>query len=121
MKIAIPAEEKSMDSNIYESFGRAPYILLYNTVTKESEFLDNSAVVAQGGAGVRVAQVVADNGIRALITLRCGENAEKALRSAEVLIYKGIRGTLKHNIEKFISEELNLLVEFHDGFHGHEQ
>lgn len=120
MKIAIPAEEKSMDSNINESFGRTPYILLYNTITKESEFLDNSAVVAQGGAGVRVAQVVADNGIKALITLRCGENAEKALSSAEVLIYKGINETVKRNIEKFIAEELYLLDEFHEGFHGHE-
>lgn len=119
MKIAIPAEEKSMESNISESFGRTPYILLYNTVTKESEFLDNSAVVAQGGAGIRVAQVVADNGIKALITIRCGENAEKALSSAEVLIYKAIQGTVKQNIEKFIAEELYLLNEFHEGFHQH--
>ena len=120
MIIAIPAEDKSIDANIYESFGRTPYILLYNTITKESEFLDNRAVVAQGGAGVRVSQVVADNGIKALITLRCGENAEKALSSAEVLIYKAIQGTLKQNIEKFIAEELYLLDVFHEGFHGHE-
>lgn len=120
MRIAIPAEDKSMNSNICESFGRTPYILLYNTITKESEFLDNSAVVMQGGAGIRVAQVVADNGIKALITLRCGENAEKVLSSAEVLIYKAIQGTVKQNIEKFISEELFLLDEFHEGFHGHE-
>jgi predicted Fe-Mo cluster-binding NifX family protein len=119
MKIAIPTEDKSMNAAVYESFGRAPYILLYNTITKESEFLDNSAVVAQGGAGVRVAQVVADNGIKALITMRCGENAEKVLSSAEVIIYKAIQGTVKQNIEKFISEELYLLDGFHEGFHGH--
>ncbi len=119
MKIAIPAEDKSMDASIYESFGRSPYILLYNTITKEGEFLDNKAVVAQGGAGVRMAQVVADNGVKSLITLRCGENAEKALSSAEVFIYKGIQGTVKQNIKKFIAEELYLLDEFHEGFHGH--
>ncbi len=120
MKIAIPTEDKSIKSKINDSLGRAPYFLIYSTVTKESEFLDNRAVVAQGGAGVRVSQVVADNGIKALITLRCGENAEKALSSAEVLIYKAIQGTLKQNIEKFIAEELYLLDVFHEGFHGHE-
>ncbi|MGB4440184.1 MAG: NifB/NifX family molybdenum-iron cluster-binding protein [Sedimentibacter sp.] len=121
MRIALPAENKSMDANIYQSFGRTPYILLYNTITKESEFLDNSAVVMQGGAGIRVAQVVADNGAKTLITLRCGENAEKVLSSAEVLIYKAIPGTVQQNIDKFISEELHLLNEFHEGFHGNEE
>jgi len=121
MKIALPAEEKSLDAKINQSFGRTPYILLYNTITKESEFLDNSAVVMQGGAGIRVAQVVADNGIKALITLQCGENAEKVLENAEVLVYKAIPGTVKQNIDKFVLEELNLLNEFHEGFHGHEE
>lgn len=117
MRIAVPAEEKSMDANICQSFGRAPYFLLYNTITKEKEFLDNRAVVSQGGAGIRAAQVIADNGIKALITLRCGENVEKALGKAEVLIYKAIPGTVNQNIEEFIDEKLNLLNEFHEGFH----
>lgn len=121
MRIALPAEKKSMDADVYQSFGRTPYILLYNTVTKESEFLDNSAVVSQGGAGIRVAQVIVDNGTKALITLRCGENAEKVLSKAEVLIYKAISGTVKQNIDKFISEELHMFNEFHEGFHGHEK
>lgn len=121
MRIALPAEKKSMDADIYQSFGRTPYIFLYNTVTKEGEFLDNSAVISQGGAGIRVAQVVADNGTKALITFRCGENAEKVLSKAEVLIYKAIPGSVRENIDKFISGELHLLNEFHEGFHGHKE
>lgn len=118
MKIAIPAENKSMDDNVCQSFGRAPYFLLYNTITKESEFLDNRAVVRQGGAGIRAAQVVADNRIKALITPRCGENAEKILRNAEVIVYQAISGTVQQNIDEFVSEKLDLLNEFHEGFHG---
>lgn len=83
-------------------------------------FSDNRAVVSQGGAGIRAAQVIADNGIKAIITPRCGENAEKLFRSAEVLIYKSIPGTVRQNIDEFVSEKLNLLNEFHAGFHGHE-
>jgi len=121
MKIALPVDDKSINSSVCASFGRAPYLLFYNTVTKEEYFLDNSAVVSQGGAGIRVAQVIADHRVKALLAPRCGENAEKVLSRAEVLIYKTIPGTAQQNIDAFMSERLVLLSDFHPGFHGHEQ
>lgn len=119
MKIAIPVDEKSLQSNVCASFGRAPNFLFYNTVTKESYYLDNTAVASQGGAGIRAAQVIADHGVKALLTPRCGENAEKVLSNAEVLVYKSIPGTAQENIDTFLNEQLNLLSDFHAGFHGH--
>ena len=77
MKLAFPVSEKSVDSNIHETFGRAPYYLIYDTNSKEISYLDHRAVVAQGASGFRAAEVLADNGIKAVITLQCGENAEK--------------------------------------------
>ena len=65
MKIAIPVDEKSLKSNVCISFGRAPYFLFYDTVKKESYYLDNTAVASQGGAGIRAAQVIADQGVKA--------------------------------------------------------
>ena len=118
MRIAIPTEEKSMDAMICQSFGHTPFILFYNTVTKESEFLDNSAVASQGGAGIRVAQVMIDHGIQVLLTQHCGENVEKVLRRAEVLIYQTISGTVRQNIEAFESDQLVLLTSFHAASHG---
>ena len=56
MKIAIPVDEKSLESNVCVSFGRAPYYLIYDTETKESVFLDNSAAASTGGAGIKAAQ-----------------------------------------------------------------
>ncbi|MEA4895086.1 MAG: NifB/NifX family molybdenum-iron cluster-binding protein [Oscillospiraceae bacterium] len=119
MKIAIPADEKNLESNVCPSFGRAPFFLFFDTVTKESYYLDNSAVASQGGAGIKAAQVIADHGVKALLTPRCGENAEEVLSKAEVLIYKTIPGTVRQNIEAFISDGLTLLSDFHKGFHGH--
>lgn len=116
MKIAIPTEKNNLDATISKLFGRAPYILFYNTVTKESEFLDNNAVSINGGAGTRVAEVIADHGTKALLTEHCGENAMKALSRAEVLIYKAIPGTARQNIEAFESEQLELLKSFSSGF-----
>ena len=121
MKIAIPVDEQNMESGVCPSFGRAPYFLFYNTVTKQSYYLDNSAVASQGGAGIRAAQVIADHGARALLTPRCGENAEEVLRKSEVLIYKSKPGTAQQYIEADNAEVSILLSDFHPGFHGHEK
>ncbi len=121
MKIAIPVDNQSLESSVCSSFGRAPYFLFFDTISKENYFLDNSAVASQGGAGIRAAQVIADHGVRALLTPRCGENAEEVLRKSEVLIYKSIPGTAQQNIDAFIAEKLIVLSDFHPGFHGHEK
>lgn len=119
MKIAIPVDEQSLDSGVCPSFGRAPYFLFYNSANEETYFLDNAAVASQGGAGIRAAQVIADHGVKSLITPRCGENAEEVLRKAEVFVYRAIPGTARQNIEAHLQNQLTLLDEFHPGFHGH--
>ncbi len=112
MKIALPICENSMDAEIHDSFGRASYYLIYNTITKDSEYLDHRAVADQGGSGIRAAQVLADHGVRAIITPKCGENAEKTLRYCEVLVYQSIAGSILQNIEAFVKDRLNLMNEF---------
>lgn len=112
MKIAIPVSDKSIDADIYDSLGRAPYFIFYNVISNDYEFIDNKAVASQGGAGVRVAQVIADNGVRAVITKQCGGNAEKVFASSEVLIYQSIPGTLKENISAYTNNCLNLMQSF---------
>lgn len=70
MKIAIPVEEKNPETNVCASFGRAPYFFIYDTETKEKLFLDNSAAASTGGAGIKAAQTIADQGACALLTSR---------------------------------------------------
>lgn len=119
MRIGIPVNEKSMDADVCPSFGRAPYFLFHNSVTKETYFLDNAAISSQGGAGIRAAQVIADHGVQALITPRCGENAEAVLRKVNVFVYRSTVGTASDNIDALLNNRLTLLNEFHPGMHGH--
>ncbi len=63
MKIAIPVVDASMDSSICVSFGRSPYFLIYETESKESLFIENSAAESQGGAGIKAAQIIVDHQI----------------------------------------------------------
>lgn len=119
MKIAIPVDEKDIRSNVCVSFGRTPYFLFYDTQSKESVFLDNSAATSTGGAGIKAAQVIVDNKVNVLLTPRCGENAADLLKAANINIFKTINASIKENIEAYISGNLPLLEEIHVGFHGH--
>ena len=111
--------EQALESDVCPSFGRAPYFLLYDTDTNESQWIANSAAESAGGAGITAAQLLADSGTEALITPRCGENAEKVLSGAKIKVYRSIEGTAQENIDALIKGSLSPLSEFHAGFHGH--
>ena len=119
MKIAIPVDEKTLESSVCASFGRTPYFLIYDTETKESVFLDNSAAASTGGAGIKAAQTIVDNKANALLTPRCGQNAADVIKSADIKIFKTTSASVKDNIAAYIDGKLPLLDEIHAGFHGH--
>lgn len=119
MRIAIPVDEKNIDSSICVSFGRTPYFLIYDTDTKKSEFFDNGAAKSTGGAGIKAAQILVDKKADIIITPRCGENAANVLKSAEIKIFKSNGSSIKDNIDAYVSGNLSLLDNIHPGFHGH--
>jgi len=119
MKIAMPVDDKYMESGVCVSFGRTPYFVMYDTNIKESIFLDNSAAASQGGAGIKAAQSIVDKGANVLITPRCGENAADVLKAANIGIYKSINGSFMDNINAFVEGKLSLLDEIHAGLHNH--
>jgi predicted Fe-Mo cluster-binding NifX family protein len=119
MKIAIPVDDKTIQSKICISFGRTPYFLIYEIDTKESEFLDNSAAASQGGAGIKAAQAVVDVGAAILITPRCGQNAAEVLKAADIKLYKAMNDSIEDNIAAFSIGKLSLLENIHPGFHNH--
>ena len=119
MKIVIPVDEKTLESDVCASFGRTPYFLIHDTETKESVFIDNSAAASTGGAGIKAAQTIVDNKANVLLAPRCGENAADVLKSADIKIFKTTSASAKGNIDDFIDGKLSLLDEIHAGFHGH--
>lgn len=119
MKIAMPVNGKSMDKGICPSFGRAPYFLIYDTKTEEGLFIDNSAASSQGGAGIKAAQLVVDNGADVLITPRCGENAASVINAGKVKIYRSTDGSIEDNLNALKEDKLSILDEIRAGFHNH--
>lgn len=119
MKIAMPVDDKSMESSVCQSFGRTPYFLIYDTESKDSVYLDNSAAASQGGAGIKAAQAIVDNNVSALLTPRCGENAAEVINAANINIYRTINDSITDNIDALNNGKLSLLVDIHAGFHNH--
>ncbi len=119
MKIAIPVNDKSLESGICQSFGRAPYFLIYDLESKESDFLENSAAISQGGAGVKAAQLIVDSEASALLTPRCGDNAADILKIANVKLYKTMNESISDNIKAFGENKLSILKDIHAGRHNH--
>ncbi len=119
MKLIVPVESKSLDVPVCPSFGRTPLYLSFDTETGSHEFLDNSAAISQGGAGIKAAQMLVDHGAKAIVTYRCGDNAAQVLNAAKIEMYKAQDGSVSENIEKFKSGKLSLLSEIHPGLHNH--
>jgi len=119
MKIAIPVEGKTMETNVCQSFGRTPYFLIYDTESKESLFIDNSAATSQGGAGIKAAQTIADNNADVLLTPRCGENAAEVIKAANIKMYKTLNDSIMDNIDALNRGKLSLLADIHAGLHNH--
>lgn len=118
MRIAIPVDEKKPESRVCISFGRAPYFILHDTEKKTTEYIGNTAAEAQGGAGLKAAQLIVDSGANVLLTLRCGQNAAEVLNAAQIKIYKAEEIEAAENLAAFQEGKLTPMTQFHAGFHG---
>ena len=121
MKIAIPVDEKNKETNISQSFGRAPFFMIYETISKERIYLENEAATSPGGAGIKAAQIIVDSGAKVLLTPRCGGNAEEVLRNAGLLLYQTQSGTALAALDAYLKDRLQPLVDIYPGSHRHEE
>ncbi|MDK2868276.1 MAG: hypothetical protein PWP51_2389 [Clostridiales bacterium] len=119
MKIAIPVDEKDLNTTVCVSFGRAPFFMIYDTASKAYDFLDNSAAASSGGAGIKASQSIVNQGVEILITPRCGENAADVLKAADIQMFQSKKGLGKDNVTLYLNNELSPLSAIHEGFHNH--
>ncbi|NLB51096.1 MAG: dinitrogenase iron-molybdenum cofactor biosynthesis protein [Clostridiaceae bacterium] len=119
MKLAIPVDKKGEEAKVCDSLGRAPYYLIHDTETGEREFVLNTAATSAGGAGVRAAQIIVDQGVAILLTPRCGQNAAGVIEAAGIKIHRTEGNSIEANIEAFLADKLPQLDEIHDGLHQH--
>ncbi len=104
MKIAISATEGNLDAQVDQRFGRAAWFLIIETETGELlEAIDNSTgkEVAHG-AGISAAALVADKGVRVVLTGRVGPKAVPVFEKANVQIVNDTSGIVRNVVAGFI-------------------
>ena len=111
MKIAISSSDGKLNTQFSARFGRCQYFVFIDTETRASETKPNPAAEARGGAGTKVVQFLADNGVAATITGRYGPNAYTALKAAGIQTYQADSGTPEELLDKFIDNELEQVHE----------
>lgn len=101
MKLAVTAAGGDLDSPVDPRFGRCSYFILIDPQTLAFEAFANPFVDRQGGAGIQAGKLMVEKGVSAVLTGRCGPNAQEVLDAAGVRIVPDCAGTVRSALERF--------------------
>ena len=94
MKIAVSATGPGLDTQVDPRFGRCAYFVIIDPDSMQFENIENSNATASGGAGIATAQMIAGQGVEAILTGHCGPNAFEVLKGAGIEVITGVSGTV---------------------------
>ncbi len=112
MKIAISSTGKDLESEVDARFGRCSYFLIVdveNNQIKNFEAIENTAKAQMGGAGMTSGEIVAKQGVDAVITFNLGPRAFSVFEQFGIKIYQG-EGKIKNVIQDFLDKKLKKLA-----------
>ncbi len=101
MLIAISSTGSGLDSEVDPRFGRCDFLLLVDTGDMTFTVVENGNAARSGGAGIQVAKVAAQKGVKAVLTGHCGPNAHEALTAAGIDVFTDCSGTVREAVERF--------------------
>jgi len=100
--------DKNIDGNVSDVFGRCLYFIIAEIKDKKiikTEAIKNKNIDQMGGVGVSTAQMVAEQGVSAVITGNVGPRATDILKQFNVKVYSG-KGIIKEVLQQFIENKL---------------
>jgi len=98
----VTAEGPTLEAAVDARFGRCPYFVIVNLPDLAFEAIANPFQDRQGGAGIQAGKLMAERGVQAVLTGRCGPNAVEALGAASIRIVPDCTGTVRQAAEAFI-------------------
>jgi predicted Fe-Mo cluster-binding NifX family protein len=84
MKIAITSDGNNLDSKLDSRFGRCSFFAIYDTETKNLEFLPNPNKESMEGAGPASAQFVASEGVQKVVSGEFGFKVKSIFESLQM-------------------------------------
>ncbi len=107
MLIAITSEGLAPSSLVAEKFGKAPFIIIYDTDTNTFEPLRNPYANLVGGAGIQTSQFIIERNVGILIASEIGLNPLRLLNSANVEVYSCFKKQVKEVVKEFVEGKLS--------------
>jgi len=111
MKVAVTATDRTLDAAVDPRFGRCPCFLIVETEDMSFEAMDNPNLTLGGGAGIQSAQLMAERGVRHVLTGNCGPNAHQTLSAAGIGVIIGCSGVVGDVIEQYKAGQLSAATE----------
>jgi predicted Fe-Mo cluster-binding NifX family protein len=111
MKIALSSMGKDIESDVSDIFARCPYFVIADIKDQkinEIEVVKNEGANQMGGAGISMAQLMAEKDVKAVITGNVGPRAFEVLKQFNIEIYRG-EGKVKEAIGEFVEGKLEKL------------
>ncbi len=102
MRVVVISEGESLDSEVAEDFGHAPFFLVVDTDTLDYHVIENEFADSPEGAGVAVAKAIATLEPDAVITGGIGMHGLDILRKANIFVSYDEEGTIEQCIVDFV-------------------
>lgn len=112
MKVAVASTGQGLEAQASMVFGRCPYFVIVdvkNNEIKNSQTIQNPAIMQRGGAGLAAAHFIVKEKADAMITKEIGEISFHTLRDHLVDIYTTQGETVQDIINNFIKNKLKRL------------
>jgi len=110
IKIAVSATGPGLDSMVDYRFARCPYFIIVDSETMQFKALQNPYATDTRGTGFLAAQMIAGEGVQAVITGNIGQNAFYLLSNNGIKVFSGSGETVRGAIQKYNAGQLKMIT-----------
>jgi predicted Fe-Mo cluster-binding NifX family protein len=107
MKVAVTSTGSTLTAAVDPRFGRCTTFLVVETDDMSFEAHANGNRALGGGAGIQAGQLMAQLGVKTVLTGNCGPNAHETLSAAGIAVVVDCSGTVLDVVERFKSGQLS--------------
>lgn len=105
MKIAVTSQGPDLESAVDQRFGRCPYVVIVETEDMSFEAVANPFAEESGGVGPRLAALLSERGVQAVLLEDCGPHATEALETAGIRMVGLCADTVGKAVEAFKNDQ----------------
>ncbi len=106
MKVAVTATGPSLEATMDPRFGRCACFVIIDTDDMSFEAVENANISLGRGAGIQAGQLMAEKGVKVILTGNCGPNAHQTLSAAGISVIVGCSGTVSEAVERYQAGKL---------------